>query len=103
MGRVDPTSVVAADVPGGVATGVLVKFSGLMSPYDTNPVSYSGDVDALMPGYPTACPAPPSQQSLQETSFYLATRVVTSVKSVTISVQGPSATKHATFNILPAN
>jgi hypothetical protein len=103
MGRADPTNVIAADVAGGVSTDVIVKFNGFMTPYDQNPVLYSGDTDALMPGYPTACPAPPCGQSLSETSFNLATKAVTAVKTVTVSVQGPTETKHATFNILPTS
>lgn len=103
MGRVDPVNVTAADVAGGVSAGVIVKFNGFMTEFDQDPVVYSGDTDALMPGYPTACPSPPSGQNVQETSFYLATKVVDSVKTVTVSVQGPSQTKHATFHILPAS
>lgn len=101
MGRVDPINVSVIDVVGGVPTTTTVDFDGVMTPGAEDPVSYTGDIEALMPGAPIACPSPPSQQNVGVTSFIVNTKKVSSTKSVTIFVHGPHETKQATFKIHP--
>lgn len=101
MGRVDPESVSAANVTGGLPTTVYVKFVQPMPAYEQNPVTYSGNVEALLPTPPAKCPFPACGADLGTTSFPVDTVVVSSVQSVTVAVQGPTKTKSCTFQISP--
>jgi hypothetical protein len=101
MGRVDPSQLAAGNVQGGAKATVDVKFEGVMSPGLQDPVTYSGDLDAIQDNPPNACPWPACQYGEDECEFQVATKVVTSPKQVTVSVHGPSVTKHTTFTISP--
>lgn len=101
MGRADPGNVSAADVQGGTNTTVTVVFDGVMPANLQDPVTYEGDVDAIESNPPTACPWPPCGSSVSQTKFEVCTKVVASIKSVTICVHGPSVVKKGTFTVAP--
>jgi hypothetical protein len=101
MGRSDPASISAVDVQGGTNTTVTVVFNGIMPSNLQDPVSYEGDVDALESNPPTACPWPAYGYGVSETKFEVVTKVVTSIKSVTVCVNGPTCVKKATFSVFP--
>jgi hypothetical protein len=101
MGRVDPSSVSAYDVKGGGTSQVTVVFTGEMGAGDQDPVVYSGDVDALAPNDPNACPNPPSSFGVTQCTFNVATVPVTSIKTVTITVQGPTCNRSTVIKIKP--
>ncbi len=101
MGRADPNSVASENVPGGAKATIDVKFQGMMSPGMQDPVTYSGDLDAIQDDPPTACPWPACQYEEEECMFQINTKTVTSTKQVTVSVHGPTVTKHTTFTISP--
>ena len=101
MGRTDPEIATATDVVAGNPSTVTVKFNGPMGPLEQDPVTYSGDTDALAPNPPGMCPWPASNQSVDETAFSVATKKVTSIKSVTVHVHGPTVTRSSTFTITP--
>ncbi len=101
MGRVDPQSVSAADVQSGQSTMVFVKFVTAMPPGEQNPVTYAGDTEYIKDDPPNLCPYPPCQYGTSETCFPLRAKLVPSPKQITVSVHGPTVTKHATFTIYP--
>jgi hypothetical protein len=101
MGRAEPESANASNVIAGNPSTVTVKFNGLMPPLQQDPVTYTGDTDALAPAAPNLCPWPAESQSVDETAFSVATKKVTSIKSVTVHVHGPTVTRSSTFTITP--
>jgi hypothetical protein len=100
MGRSDPASVAAANVSGGTNATVLVKFEDTMSAGAQDPVTYDGDVEVLE-NPPTQCPWPASQYGCDQTTFQVVTKAVTSPKSVTVTVHGPTTVKKTTFVVSP--
>lgn len=101
MGRSDPTSVAATDVKGGTPSQVTVVFEGVMGSGEQDPVSYSGDTDALGPNPPTACPFPPCNFGVTQCTFAVTTVAVSVTKTVVISVQGPTTKKTTQFTVKP--
>ncbi len=101
MGREDPSSLSATDVQSGEKSTVDVKFVAMMSAGMQNPVTYSGDLDAIQDNPPNACPWPACPYGTEECTFQISTKAVTFPRQVTISVHGPNVTKHTTFTISP--
>lgn len=101
MGRVDPVQVSASDAVGGTSTMVFVKFATTMPPGEQDPVTYTGDTQYIRDDPPNLCPYPPCAYGTQETCFSLGVKQVPSPKQITVSVHGPTVTKHATFTIFP--
>lgn len=103
MGRAEPESANASNVIAGSPSTVTVKFNGPMGPLEQDPVTYTGDTDALAPNPPDMCPWPASNQSVEETAFSVATKKVTTPKSVTVHVHGPTVTRSSTFTLTPGD
>lgn len=101
MGRVDPEVVTSNNVHGGQASKVDVTFVAPMGCECQDPVTYEGDLDALGANPPTACPWPAAATEETQTSFYVPTKFVTAVKSVTVTVHGPTESRKTTFTVYP--